>query len=181
MRHAQALGQEKFQLGAEALAPIAPVRALVRRFALEELLASEVLEVRVIDPAFAYAFIGQAINMLEQKKPDDKPCRNSRPTTVAVQRRNLTVDKVPVDLACGLRQRVPHVDDLVQPRAEQITRSSRLVLLRPHCSLQRRDRITPRDWWESRKQNCKLSGAQALKPCNLKSPKPSENDSRSAA
>src|SRR5262249_31917476 len=55
-----------------------------------------------------------------------KPCRNSRPTTVAVQRRNLTVDKVPVDLACELRQLVPHVDDLVQPGAEQITRSSRL-------------------------------------------------------
>jgi hypothetical protein len=52
-------------------------------------------------------------------------------STVAVQRRNLTVDKVPVNLACELRQLVPHVDDLIQPRAEQITRSSRLVLLRP--------------------------------------------------
>jgi len=58
MRHAQALGQEKFQLGAQTLAPMAPVRALVRKLVLEELLASEVLEVRVIDPAFAYAFIG---------------------------------------------------------------------------------------------------------------------------
>ena len=57
MRHAQALGQEKFQLGAQALAPMAQVRALVRKLMLEELLASEVLEVRVIDPAFAYAFI----------------------------------------------------------------------------------------------------------------------------
>jgi len=170
MRHAQALGQGKFQLRAEALAPMAQVRALVRKLVLEELLASEVLEVRVIDPAFAYAFIGQAANILEQKKPDYKPCRNSRPTTVAVQRRNLTVDKVPIDLACELCQLVPHVDDPVQPGAEQITRSSRLVLLRPHCSLQRRDRITPRDSWESRKRNCKLSGAQTLKPCNLNSP-----------
>jgi len=37
---------------------MAQVRALVRKLVLEELLASEVLEVGVIDPAFAYAFIG---------------------------------------------------------------------------------------------------------------------------
>src|SRR5215475_1939340 len=110
--------------------------------------------------------------MLEQKKPDDKPCRNSRPTTVAVQRRNLTVDKVPVDLACELRQLVPHVDDLVQPRAEQITRSCRLVLLRPHRSLRCDDRIMLLDSRESRKRNCKLPGPQTRKPCNLKSTKP---------
>src|SRR5262249_16228145 len=71
-------------------------------------------------------------NMLEQKKPDHKPCRNSRPTTVAVQRRDLAVDEVPVDLARELHQLMPHVDDLVQPRAKQITRFYRLVLLRPH-------------------------------------------------
>src|SRR5262249_7604042 len=64
--------------------------------------------------------------------PDHKPCRNSRPTTVAVQRRDLAVDEVPVDLARELHQLVPHVDDLVQPRAKQITRFYRLVLLRPH-------------------------------------------------
>src|SRR4030095_8587891 len=45
-------------------------------------------------------------------------CRNSRPTTVAVQRRDLAVDELPVDLACELHQLVPHVDDLVQPRAD---------------------------------------------------------------
>jgi hypothetical protein len=67
MRHAQALGQEKFQLGAQALAPMAQVRALVRKLVLEELLASEVLEVRVIDPAFAYAFIGQAVMCLRAR------------------------------------------------------------------------------------------------------------------
>src|SRR5207244_7766971 len=55
----------------------------------------------VIDPALARTFVGQAVNMLEQKKPDHKPCRNSRPTTVAVQRCDLAVDKVPVDLTRG--------------------------------------------------------------------------------
>src|SRR6266480_2451165 len=112
----------------------------------------------VIDPAFAHAFVGQTGNMLEQKKPDHKPCRNSRPTTVAVQRRDLAIDELPVDLACELHQLVPHVDDLVQPRAEQITRPCRLVLLRPHRSLRCRDRITLLDSWESRKRICNLPG-----------------------
>src|SRR5437763_837414 len=80
-----------------------------------------------------------------------------------------------------LHQLVPHVDDLVQLRAEQITRSCRLVLLRPHRSLRYGDRITLLDSRESRKQNCKLPAPQTLKPCNLKSPKPPENDSRSEA
>src|SRR5262245_2162980 len=52
-----------------------------------------------IDPAFAHAFVGQSVNMLEQKKPDHKLCRNSRPATIAVQRRDLAVDELPVDLA----------------------------------------------------------------------------------
>src|SRR5205809_2398104 len=54
---------------------MAQVRALVRKLVLEELLSSEVLEIRVIDPALARTFVGQAVNMLEQKKPDHKPCR----------------------------------------------------------------------------------------------------------
>src|SRR5262245_30528226 len=74
VRHPQALGQEKFQLAAEALAPMAQVRALVRKLVLEELLSGEVLEVWIIDPAFAHAFVGQSVNMLEQKKPDHKNC-----------------------------------------------------------------------------------------------------------
>jgi hypothetical protein len=157
---------------------MAQVRALVRKLVLEELLASEVLEVGVIDPAFAYAFIGQAIDMLEQKKPDYKPCRNSRPTTVAVGAISSSIKSqsiLPASCASSCLML------MIWSSREQITRSSRLVLLRSHCSLQRRDRITPRDSWESRKRNCKLSGAQTLKSCNLNSPKPPENDSRSVA
>src|SRR5947208_7379094 len=81
VRHPQALGQENFQLAAEALAPMAQVRALVRKLVPEELLSGEVLEVWIMDPAFAHPFVGQSV--LEQKKPDHKLCRNSRPATVA--------------------------------------------------------------------------------------------------
>ena len=47
MRDPQALGQQQFQLAAEAFAPMAQVGALVREFVLEELLTGEVLEIRV--------------------------------------------------------------------------------------------------------------------------------------
>src|SRR6185295_14277781 len=70
------------------VAPMAQVRALVRKLVPEELLSGEVLEVWIMDPAFAHPFVGQSVNMLEQKKPDHKLCRNSRPATVAVQRRD---------------------------------------------------------------------------------------------
>src|SRR5262249_517064 len=76
---------------------------------------------------------------------------------------------------------LPHVDDLVQPRAEQITRSCRLVLLRPHRSLRCGDRIMLLDSRESRKRICKLPRPQTRKPCNLKSTKPPKNNSRSAS
>src|SRR5215831_17524010 len=59
---------------------------------------------------------------------------------------------------------VPHVDDLVQPRAEQITRSCRLVLLRPHRSLRCGDRIMLLDSRESRKR---IASFQGLRHGNL--------------
>ena len=55
----QALGQKKLELIAEALAPMAQVRTLVRKGMLEELFPGEVLEIRIIDPAIAHLFIGQ--------------------------------------------------------------------------------------------------------------------------
>ena len=87
---------------------------------LEKLLAGEVLKIGVIDPALAYAFIGQPVNVLEQQQPDHERRRDPGPALVAVERRDLAIDKVPIDLAGELRQFVLEVDDLVQPRSEQI-------------------------------------------------------------
>jgi hypothetical protein len=58
MRHSQALGQQKLQFVAEPLAPMAQVRAFVREGVLEELLPGEVLEIGIVHPALAHAFIG---------------------------------------------------------------------------------------------------------------------------
>jgi len=89
--------------------------------------------------------------VLEQQKPDREAGLDPGPTLVAVERRDLPIDPIPIDLASELRQLVLHVDDLVQPCAEQITRSRRLVLLRPHRPLRRSHGITPADSRESRK------------------------------
>ena len=66
MHHLQALGQQQFKLVAKPLAPMAQVRELVRKLVLEELRPGEVLEIRVMDPAIANAFVGQPVNVLEQ-------------------------------------------------------------------------------------------------------------------
>jgi len=55
VRDPQALGEQQFQLGTEALTPMVQVGALMREFVLEKLLAGEVLEIRVLDPAFAWS------------------------------------------------------------------------------------------------------------------------------
>ena len=131
MGHPQALGQQQFQLVAEALPPVAQVRALMREAVLEELLTGEVLEVRIIDPALAHAFVGQPINVLEQQEPDRKARLDPRSPLVAVERRDLAIDPVPVHRTCELCQFVPEVDDLDEPCPEQIIRSPCPVLLRP--------------------------------------------------
>ena len=113
---------------------MAQVGALVREAVLEELFPGKVLEIRIIDPALAHPFIGQPVNVLEQQKPDRKARLDPGSALVAVERRDLTVDPVPVDLLGQLRQFVSEVDDLVEPRPEQIARSHCLVLLRPHRS-----------------------------------------------
>jgi len=52
---------------------------------LEDLLAGEVLEVRVVDPALAYLFIGQGEDVLEQQNAITKRgvrsvCRSKTPS-----------------------------------------------------------------------------------------------------
>ena len=72
--------------------------------------------------------------MLEQNKPDHEAGLDPRPAVLAVERRDLAVDPVPIDLAGEQHQFVLRIDDLIEPRPEQIARSCRLVLLRPHRS-----------------------------------------------
>src|SRR3954469_24389965 len=166
VRHPQALGQQRLQLVAEPLAPMAQVRALVREGVLKELFAGEELEIRVVDPALAHALIGQPVSVLEQQQPDHEPGLDPRPAVLAVERRDLAVDPVPVDLAGKQNQLVLQIDDLVQPRPEQIVRSRRLVLLRPHRSL----RCTTESWAAGKgNPKAKLQGLAASTSHSLQS------------
>ena len=73
--------------------------------------------------------------MLEQQQPDDEPGSDPRPTLVAVERRDLAIDPVPIDPASELHQLVPHVDDLIEPGPEQIAFTRPLRFLRSHRPL----------------------------------------------
>src|SRR5262245_157089 len=170
MRHPQAFCQQQLQLVAQPLAPMAQVRALVRKLVPEKLLSGEVLEIRVMHPALADTLVGQSVDVLEQQQPNHEPDLNPRPAFVAVERRDLAVDPLPFDLACKLHQLVLHVDDLLEPRSEQIARSRRLMLLRPHRSLQCSHRITPADSRKSSKRNCKLRALRSRKLAISKTP-----------
>jgi hypothetical protein len=61
------------------------------------------------------------MDVLEQKQPNDEPALDPGPACVAIERRDLAIDPVTVDLATELHQLVLHVDDLLEPGAKQIT------------------------------------------------------------
>src|SRR5262245_22493899 len=169
MCHPQALGQQKLELGAEPLTPMAQVGALVRKAVLEELLASEVLEIGVIDPALAHLFVGQTKDVLEQHQSDHEAGRNPAPTLVAVERRDLLVEMLPIEPAGELDQLVLHVADLIEPGPAQLAFPSRLVLLRPHRRLRCDDGITVRAQRESKNE---IARFRARQPENLAISKP---------
>ena len=98
----------------------------MREGVLEERLAGEVLEVRIVDPARADTFVGQPEHMLEQQQADHEATLDARPPLVALERRHLAVDPYPVDLAGELHQLVLHVDDLVERGPEQIAFSRQI-------------------------------------------------------
>jgi hypothetical protein len=58
--------------------------------------------------------------VLEQEYSDHEARRDAGPSFPAVERRHLLIDLIPVDLAGQRYKRVLHVDDLIEPRSEQI-------------------------------------------------------------
>ena len=68
---------------------MAEIRTLMRELVLEKLRAGEVLEIRIMDPALAHPFVGQIVDMFEQKEPDDEPGLDPGPALVAIERRDL--------------------------------------------------------------------------------------------
>lgn len=85
----------------------------------KERLATKQLIIGVFDPAFAQRLVRQIERVLEDRQPRHQPRRQGRPAgNVGVDRPEFALEKSPVDLARQLRQRVVHVDDLVEVRLE---------------------------------------------------------------
>src|SRR5438034_2189267 len=125
---------------------------------LEELLAAEVLEVRVLHPAITQSLVGKVISVLEDRQPRHQPRRQRRlARLVGVYRTKLLFQKTPVDRPRQLHQGVVHVDDLVKPGAEQILLAALPPLAWPHrkspAPSARARRITASDSGESSKSN----------------------------
>ena len=102
----------------------------------------------------------------EQQQPDHEAALDAGPTLLAVKRRDLAVEPVPVDALGKLHQLVPHVDDLVEPRSEQIARARRGMLLRPHRTSSASPQAT-----ESRRAIQQNRGRPFCKETTLQSPK----------
>src|SRR6478736_4046351 len=70
----QALLQERQQpLLAEALAPARQRRALERQLVLKELLATEQLEIRVLQPTRTERLVGEIVQVLEDRQAGHQP------------------------------------------------------------------------------------------------------------
>ena len=123
---APARGQALLQQGLEALlahavAPAGDRGAIERQGAPEELLAAEILIIRVLDPPCAHHFVAEIEGVLENGKAGHQLGRKWWAAgAVGVHRAELLFQEAPVDRPRKLRQFVIQVDDLVEPCAEQI-------------------------------------------------------------
>src|SRR5450631_4513240 len=113
---------------------------------LEELLAAEVLVIRVLDPVLAQRLVGVVLHVLEDGKPRHQTRRQRRMTRlVRVDRAKLLFQEAPVDRSRQPHQRVLQIDDLIQTRAEQILLVGLPSLLWLHCESLRLTRVESRE------------------------------------
>ena len=86
----------------------------------EDGLATERLHVGVLNPLGTDLLIREALHVLEQVQAHHQAGRQSRSTDLGVEGSERRVEAGPIDQACELHQRMPAVDDGVEPRPEQI-------------------------------------------------------------
>lgn len=136
----------------------------------KRLLAGEVLEVKIVDPALAHAFVGERIDVLQQQQTDHEAGLGSRPPGIAELVGQFTVEPVSVDRVGQAHKLVALVDDLIEPRPEQITRAALFRLSWSHrCSPRCTQRLTGRRSRES-PVGTKYRKVPAPNPRNLQFP-----------
>ena len=81
----------------------------------EELLAAEVLKVRVLNPAVAQLFVGEIEGVFEDCQPRHQPCGQRRHAgAIGINLAALLFDKAPRHRLRQCHQFVLQVDDLIQ-------------------------------------------------------------------
>src|SRR5262249_34901459 len=135
---------------------------------LEKLLTAEILEVRVLHPAIAQSLVGKVVSVLEDRQPRHQPRRQRRLARfVGVDRPEPLLQKTPVDRPRQFHQRVAQVDDLIQPRAEQILLAAHRSLAWSHSKFPAPSvgarRITACDSRESTKSNLQAKSSPKSK------------------
>src|SRR4028119_1041416 len=100
---------------------------------LEELLAAEELEVRVLDPTLAQDLIGEVVQVLEDRQACHEAGRQRRSARIiVVDNPEALLEEAPVDGGCELHEGVCGIEDLVEPGPEQIRLAGLPPLLGPH-------------------------------------------------
>jgi hypothetical protein len=118
---------------AHPLAPARQRRAVEGRLVLEEFLAQNSWKYGFSTPPRAEVLVRQVVHGLEDRQTRHEPRRQRRMSgLVRIDRTEPTLEKPPVDGPGQFRQRVAHVDDLVEPRPEKIVLPALPTLLRPH-------------------------------------------------
>lgn len=121
-RDRQAFLQQRAQpLLAHAAPPARHRRAVEGQVVAEELFAAEILEIGVLHPAGAQLLVRQVEGMFEDRQPRHQPRWQRRHAgVVGIDRAEAPLQKWPVDRLRQPHQLVSHVDDLIQPGAEQV-------------------------------------------------------------
>src|SRR5215204_2493417 len=115
---------------APALAPARQRGAVEGQLGLEELLAAEELELRVLEPALAQDLVREVVPVLHDGQACHQPRRQGRPAgAVLVDRPEPLLEEAPVDGTGEPPERVSGVDDRLEPGPEQIRRPGLAPLL----------------------------------------------------
>ena len=116
------LGEQPFDpLFPDATTPTGQRGRIYGQLVLEEGLTGEVLVIRVLDPAGHNRLIRQPVSVLQIKQPRHQPRRRRRPPLARRKElRPFPLEHLPIDQACQLHQLVPRVDQIDQPRTQQI-------------------------------------------------------------
>jgi hypothetical protein len=120
-RSRDGLGQQLFEpIRPDPGAPAGQRRAVERQDMAEEDLATEGLHVGVLNPLGTDLLIREALHVLEEVQAHHEAGRQSRSTDLGVAGAERRVEAGPIDQACELHQRMPGVDEGVEPRPGQI-------------------------------------------------------------